>query len=107
MRYYDPAIGRWTQEDSHPGPNLYWYAADDPIDKVDPSGASCNWLMAVAGIATIVVPDIFIGAALVSSLAAGPEATALLVTAIANPAIDWPIATEGMLVILPEGSAGC
>jgi RHS repeat-associated protein len=44
MRYYDPSIGRWTQEDSHPGPQPYAYASNDPTNHVDPSGAQdINW----------------------------------------------------------------
>lgn len=42
--YYDPAIGRWTQQDpllqpDDPGSaNGYLYAGDDPISATDPSG---------------------------------------------------------------------
>jgi RHS repeat-associated protein len=38
-RYYDPGIGRFTQEDPVPaGQNLYVYVGDNPIDFTDPSG---------------------------------------------------------------------
>ncbi len=43
-RYYDPAIGRWTQQDSivslgDPGnANRYAYAADDPVNYTDANG---------------------------------------------------------------------
>jgi RHS repeat-associated protein len=40
MRYYDPSVGRWTQQDSVPGPNSYLYAGDSPVNAVDPTGAS-------------------------------------------------------------------
>jgi len=44
QRYYDPALGRWTQQDSlsHLGDlnqaDRYVYAGGDPIDNIDPSG---------------------------------------------------------------------
>jgi len=44
-RYYDPSLGRWTQQDPVGGSladlnaaNRYTYAGDDPINVVDPSG---------------------------------------------------------------------
>jgi RHS repeat-associated protein len=44
-RYYDPAVGRWTEEDDVRGcgskpqtANLYIYANDDPTNEVDPDG---------------------------------------------------------------------
>jgi RHS repeat-associated protein len=44
QRYYDPALGRWTQPDPLDQPldqrgwNPYTYAGNDPIDFTDPSG---------------------------------------------------------------------
>ena len=45
IRYYDPAIGRWTQRDPVGGSlqettkvNPYVYANDDPVNMTDPSG---------------------------------------------------------------------
>jgi RHS repeat-associated protein len=44
-RWYDPTTGRWQQQDllddplAQKGWNRYDYAADDPVDFVDPSGA--------------------------------------------------------------------
>jgi RHS repeat-associated protein len=45
IRYYDPAIGRWTQRDPVGGSlaetvkaNPYVYVDDDPVNMVNPSG---------------------------------------------------------------------
>ncbi len=47
-RYYDPTLGRWTQQDPVGGSlgdlnsdNRYTYAGDDPVNAVDPSGRDC------------------------------------------------------------------
>jgi len=45
LRYYDPALGRWTQKDPVVGfedprrANRYIYAGQDPVNMTDPSGA--------------------------------------------------------------------
>ena len=39
-RYYDPALGRWSQRDPVPSEPPYAYAADNPVNFVDPSGLS-------------------------------------------------------------------
>ena len=48
IRYYDPTTGRWTQRDPVGGSlqettkaNPYVYAANDPVNEVDPSGRDC------------------------------------------------------------------
>lgn len=45
VRYYDPSLGRWTQQDPVAGSlfdlnsgNRYTYASDDPVNLVDSSG---------------------------------------------------------------------
>ncbi len=43
-RYYNPVIGRFTQEDSYnvDGLNLYVYCRNNPVSYVDPSGNICE-----------------------------------------------------------------
>ena len=64
IRYYDPAIGRWTQRDPVGGSlqettkaNPYVYAGDDPVNMTDPTGkdalARCLTGIVIAGIIAI------------------------------------------------------
>jgi RHS repeat-associated protein len=55
-RYYDPSLGRWTQQDPVGGSlgdlnaaNRYTYADDNPVNVTDPTGLSvCGWYVAAA-----------------------------------------------------------
>ncbi len=49
-RYYDPSVGRWTQQDPIGGSiaspseiDRYLYVADNPLNKIDPSGRDDFW----------------------------------------------------------------
>ncbi len=61
MQYYDPALGRWTQQDpiagsiSNPSTvNRYLYIVDDPINATDATGAACNnLLLEAAGVGIV------------------------------------------------------
>jgi RHS repeat-associated protein len=93
VRYYDPSLGRWTQQDSVAGSlfdlnsaNRYTYVEDDPVNLVDPSGKASvpNFSLAcffgaVGGIATVIV-----GALVAEALSLGidtPITVAVLVSA--------------------------
>ncbi len=83
-RYYNPQLGRWTQQDPVAGSlgnpdslNRYLYAKDDPVNMVDPSGrqslaAIC--IAAAAGgilaliLATLTGPGGFLALLLLSDL---------------------------------------
>jgi RHS repeat-associated protein len=58
-RYYDPAAGRWTQQDPIPGTlantktiDRYTYAGDNPTTNIDPSGR--DWLSAGLGVIGVI-----------------------------------------------------
>ena len=44
-RYYNPVVGRFTQEDPYRGDglNLYAYCANNPVTYYDPSGYVCSF----------------------------------------------------------------
>ncbi len=95
MRYYDPSLGRWTQQDPVGGSlgdlnsaNLYAYAGDDPVNLVDPSGRASvpnfSWacfLGAVGGIAYIII------AALVTEALSLGVATPITIAALVTAAL--------------------
>ncbi len=64
-RYYDPTLGRFTQQDpSGQDNNPYTYAGNDPINHVDPNGLDFDWIDELLGaaVATIVGSFCTIGA---------------------------------------------
>ena len=82
-RWYNPATGRWTQQDTLDNPldpsnaNRYAYSANDPINNVDPTGFVCaqTVLAASLGAASITLG---VGAAVATGTIAGAPAGAVL-----------------------------
>lgn len=85
-RYYNPALGQWTQQDPTGQNPAYIYAGDNPINYSDPTGQSI-WLDVVAGVLAV-------GGAVLAIVAA-PEILVLLgtVAAVAGAGI-WIEQTE-------------
>lgn len=94
-RYYDAAIGRWSQQDPLRGQlndptslNRYLYAGDDPVNVTDPSGR--NWL---ATFGHCLASDIMAPFLYVSGAVAGLGWIAILIYGLAGltaPAwISW------------------
>ncbi len=76
-RYYDPNLGRWTQQDpiagsvSRPGSlNRYTYADCNPTNATDPTGKFC-WQTAAAPLLLVAGIGLMLGATFVA-----PEAVA-------------------------------
>ncbi|MBE7195902.1 MAG: RHS repeat-associated core domain-containing protein, partial [Gordonia polyisoprenivorans] len=74
-RWYNPATGRWTQQDTLDAPlspsnaNRYAYAGGDPINNLDPIGTitACGAVSTIIGLAGGTIGLVaFIGASIVS-----------------------------------------
>ena len=96
VRYYNPSLGRWTQQDPVGGSlfdlnsaNRYIYASDDPVNQVDPSGkfsiGSCIGAIAGTILGSFGGFYVFINLslALISAASAVPYIGPLLAVAIA------------------------
>ncbi|GCE51472.1 RHS repeat-associated protein [Thermosporothrix hazakensis] len=86
IRYYDPQLGRWTQQDPVGGSlgnlnsaNRYLYASNDPVNRVDSSG------MADALCALKTGFELFESAAGLISVLGVPTMTALVPVMVAMP----------------------
>ena len=88
VRYYDPTLGRWTQQDPLGGSlfdpstgNRYIYANDDPTNLTDPSGqVSVACVLAIAQAAF----DVGVGVAEIADPFSGVFAIAGTLLAVAG-----------------------
>lgn len=67
-RYYDPSVGRWTQQDAVAGSigdprtvNRYAYVGNDPVNLVDPEGLRPFWTRFAAKAAAATLSTAVIG----------------------------------------------
>ena len=117
VRYYNPTLGRWTQQDPVGGSlgdlgaaNRYVYANDDPVNAVDPSGkdaTSCitNVVLGIIGAIGSTV-DIYTAGLGLFAVAAGAEAltATVVVTWFLGPIVA--LATAYGLTIAIESCLG-
>ncbi|MFL5666277.1 MAG: RHS repeat-associated core domain-containing protein [Ktedonobacteraceae bacterium] len=100
-RYYDPTLGRWTQQDPVGGSlgdlnsaNRYTYANDDPVNAVDPSGKDIiGCTLAVLLVALGFAAGI---AAVVGAVATAPEV--LATGAVAAASVGATVGTYSALI---------
>ncbi|MCG8455534.1 MAG: RHS repeat-associated core domain-containing protein, partial [Holophagales bacterium] len=82
-RDYDPEVGRWTAPDpagfAGGDPNLYAYAASNPVSFVDLTGYSLR--SAVVGFARGLAVGVVVGAVAAAAVAAAPAAAPLVLVA--------------------------
>jgi len=86
QRYYDPALGRWTQQDnlSHLGDlnqaDRYTYTGGDPVNNIDPGGfcVFCSIVggFVTAGVAVSIIPATTLAGGVIG-LSVGPEGAAV------------------------------
>ncbi|EWC60804.1 diguanylate cyclase/phosphodiesterase (GGDEF & EAL domain) with PAS/PAC sensor(s) [Actinokineospora spheciospongiae] len=89
-RYYDPERGRFLTPDPGPGTsdplradalNRFAFELDDPVDRVDPSGYSTDWIGGLVLGAVLVVGGV---AVIASGGALGPAVALVASTAVAE-----------------------
>jgi RHS repeat-associated protein len=98
-RYYDPASGRFTQQDPiglAGGLNLYGFANGDPVNFSDPFGLCANPLAGGLGGLQCAIEDVMNG------IKAGPGVLA----GMAKVALTNPIASGAIFGALGEAGAG-
>ena len=95
QRFYDPSLGRWTQQDlqlhlQDPKQwNRYVYVACNPINAVDPSGTDCSAIAAPLG--ALALGAAAAGEALTSAAEATPppEVLGLDIAALATEGLGY------------------
>jgi RHS repeat-associated protein len=102
-RWYNPTIGRWTQQDTLDAPldpanaNRYAYAGCDPINNADPTGNACN-----GAVFALIVSSIGLAASTYGLLVGAPT---LIGGAIA--AIGFSISVAGVVYSVGDVINSC
>jgi RHS repeat-associated protein len=111
-RYYNPNLGRWTQQDPVGGSlgdlnaaNRYTYANDDPANVVDPSGKTSWGILFGSCLASVVIaPFLWLG----GILTAGGGIVAAIAAAVAAALwfeVGIAIAAAGLGLLVGAGIA--
>jgi RHS repeat-associated protein len=95
-RYYDPGIGRFIQEDSHPGKvslprsvmNKYIYVANNPTRYVDPSGKIIGAIL-IGALVSGSISAALTGGSMVDAFISGFTNGLIMGTAIAAGALTF------------------
>ena len=121
VRYYDPSLGRWTQQDPVGGSlfdlnsgNRYTYVDDNPVNQVDPSGKQSCFYFSNGALDAIGWIDVGIGTELgIIALIGAAVAPELIVPAALLGSVGLALVAVGSFIIwesdkyYPNGATIC
>jgi len=100
-RYYDPTLGRWTQQDpSGQDANPYSYVGGDPVNKADPSGLKSGYCFLIHNDESYEDPDTSgcVGGGVLKGLFHGAKRTAEYGYSCAERGIELAAPVTGAVV---------